>query len=93
MEARDAARDGAGSIGSQVGSPSGATKRYVMNSNSLSKAPHQEAHSLQVSSNLANLRDMEKRDRTSKVGYGSLGKKMPELPTPIANTRFNHHNQ
>ena len=88
--AREAARDGAGSIGSQVGSPSGATRRQMMNANSLSKHRPQEVHSLQVSSNLTNLRELEKRERASKAGYGSLGKKMPELPAPISSTRFAH---
>ena len=32
---------------------------------------------------------MEKRDLARKGGYGSLaGKKMPELPAPVANGRF-----
>ena len=45
-EAREPAREGAGSISSQVGSPGAATRRYVMNANSLGKARPQEPHSL-----------------------------------------------
>ena len=62
----------------------------MMYADSISKARAQEVHSLQVSSNLTNLRDIEKQDHTRKGGYGSLGKKMPELPAPIQNTRFNN---
>lgn len=44
---------------------------------------------MQVSSNLTNLREQEKHDRTSKAALGVHAKKMPELPAATPNPRFN----